>query len=388
MRKVYVVGVGMTKFGELWERSFRDLFVEAGIRAIEDAGVDGKEIEALYIGNMSAGLLVKQEHVASLIADHSGLASLHIPATRVEGGDASGALALVQGFSSIASGMYDVVVVGGVEKMSDVMAEKASEVLATTLDQEWEAFFGMTYASAYALMAKRHMHEFGTTEEQMALVSVKNHSNGSKNPMAHFRFEVSLEKVLSSPIVSYPIKLLESHAVSDGASALVLCSEKKAKEFESPVEISGIGQASDYIALHDRDNIVSMASTIEASKRAYEMSGVKPEEVDVAEVHDCFTISEIIAIEDLGFFKKGKGGQATEDGDTEIGGKVAINTSGGLKARGHAPGATGIAQVCEIVLQLRGEAEKRQVDNAEIGLTHNLGGSGGTCVVSILRRRR
>lgn len=382
--RVAVIGVGLTKFGEHWDKSFTDLFVEAGVRAIEDAGIDGKDIEAMFIGNMSGGRFIDQEHISCLIADRAGLNP--IPSTRVEAACASGGLALRQGVMSILSGFHDVVVVGGVEKMTDIATERTTQILATASDQEWEAFLGVTFPSLYAMIARRHMHEFGTTREQLALVSVKNHRNAMKNPYAQFHREITVEDVLNSPLVADPLRLLDCSPISDGAACLVLASEDKAKEFtDSPVWIIGSGQASSTIALHDRKNIVVQEATIHASREAYKRAKKEPKDIEVAEVHDAFTIGEILAIEALGFFKIGEGGKATEEGLTEIGGKVAVNPSGGLKAKGHPVGATGVAQAVEIVLQLRGEAKGRNT-NADVGLTHNVGGSGGTSVVHIFEK--
>jgi len=382
--KVAVLGVGLTKFGELWETSFTELFVEAGTKAIENANIDGKDIDAIFVGNMSGGRFIDQEHISSLIADYAGLTP--IPSTRVEAACASGGLAIRHAIMGIESGFYDIVVVGGVEKMTDVLTERTTQILATAAEQEWEANLGMTFPGLYAMMARRHMHEYGTTREQLALVSVKNHRNAVNNPYAQFRFEITVEDVLNSTVVAEPLRLLDCSPITDGAACLVLASEKKAKEFvDNPVYIIGSGQASSTISLHGRENIAIMDATINAAKEAYKRAGIEAKQIEVAEVHDCFTIAEILAIEGLGFVKIGKGGKATEEGLTEIGGKIPVNTSGGLKAKGHPVGATGVAQAVEITLQLRGEAEKRQV-NADIGLTHNVGGSGGTAVVHIFSK--
>jgi acetyl-CoA C-acetyltransferase len=384
MKRVAVIGVGLTKFGELWETSFSQLFVEAGAMAINDAGIDGSDIDALYVGNMSGGRFVDQEHISCLIADHAGLAP--IPATRVEAACASGGLAIRQGVMSILSGFHDIVVVGGVEKMTDVVTEKTTQTLATASDSEWEAFMGMTFPGLYALIARRHMHEYGTTREQLAMVSVKNHENAIHNPYAQFHSKITVEDVLRSPLVADPLRLLDCSPITDGAACVVLASEEKAREFvDNPVYITGSGQASSTIALHDRKKITVTDATVNAAKEAYARAKREPRDIQVAEVHDAFTIGEILAIEGLGFVEIGKGGKATEEGETAIGGRIPVNTSGGLKAKGHPVGATGVAQVVEIVLQLRGEAGKRQVD-ADVGLTHNVGGSGGTAVVHILEK--
>ncbi len=384
MKRVAVIGVGLTKFGELWETSFSQLFVEAGAMAINDAGIDGDDIDALYVGNMSGGRFVDQEHISCLIADHAGLTP--IPATRVEAACASGGLAIRQGVMSILSGFHDVVVVGGVEKMTDVVTEKTTQTLATASDSEWEAFMGMTFPGLYALIARRHMHEYGTTREQLAMVAVKNHENALHNPYAQFHSRITVEDVLRSPLVADPLRLLDCSPITDGAACVVLASEEKAREFvDNPVYITGSGQASSTIALHDRKKITVTDATVNAAREAYARAKREPRDIQVAEVHDAFTIGEILAIEGLGFVEIGEGGRATEDGETAIGGRIPVNTSGGLKAKGHPVGATGVAQIVEVVLQLRGEAGKRQVD-ADVGLTHNVGGSGGTAVVHILEK--
>jgi len=383
MRDVAIIGIGLTKFGELWEKSFRDLITEAGIKAIEDAGISGREIDGIYVGSMSAGRFVGQEHVGALVADSAGL--IGVPSTRVESACASGGLAFRQAYLAVASGIHDMVVVGGVEKMTDVVSTEATNTLATAADQEWESFFGVTFPALYALIATRHMYEYGTTREQLAHVAVKNHANGALNPNAHFRRKITVEDVLNSSPVAYPLRLLDCSPVSDGAAAVILCPLKDAKKYtDKIVKIRGSGQASDTLALHSREDICTFKSTVLASKMAYKQAKIRSKDVDVAEVHDCFTIAEILAIEDLGFFRKGEGGKAVEEGLTEIDGTIPINTSGGLKAKGHPVGATGVAQIAEIVMQLRGEADKRQVKDAEIGLTHNIGGSGASCVVHIL----
>ncbi|UCH71867.1 MAG: thiolase domain-containing protein [Thermoplasmatales archaeon] len=385
MRDVAVIGIGVTKFGELWDKSFRQLIAEAGSKAIIDSKVSGKEIDALYVGSMSAGRFVGQEHVGALVADCSGFSHMHIPSIRVESACASGGLAIRQGFFSVASGMNDVVVVGGVEKMTDVVGSEATDTLSTVLDQEWEAFFGATLPGIYAMIATRHMHEYGTTKEQLAQVAVKNHANGVLNPYAQFKKAVSLESILNSPISAYPLGMLDCSPVSDGAAAAVLCAADKAKKYmDKPVKIIGSGQASDTLALHERRDICTFKSTVHAANMAYKYAKIQPKDIDVAEIHDSFTIAEILAIEDLGFVKKGEGGKAIENKITTLDGKVPINTSGGLKAKGHPIGATGVAQIAEIVMQLRGDADQRQVKNANVGLAHNIGGAGASCIVHIL----
>ena len=385
MRDVAIIGVGITKFGELWDISFRQMMMDAGARAIEDAKIDGKQIDAMYVGNMSAGQLIRQEHISALIADHAGL--VPIPSTRVEGACASGGLALRQAVIAVASGIHDFVVAAGIEKMTDVLAEQATWELAAAADQEWEVYEGATFPGLYALMARRHMYEFGTTEEQMAMVAVKNHHNACLNPCAQYHTEVTVDSVLNSSPVALPLKLLDCSPITDGAACVIVAPAEKARKFnDTPILIAGTGQASDSISLHSRPSLTGLRATSEAAKKAYKMAGVEPNDIDLAEVHDCFTIAEIMAIEDLDFCKKGEGGKVTQEGETAIGGRISVNTSGGLKGKGHPVGATGIAQAVEIVQQLRGEAGKRQVNDAEVGLAHNVGGSGGTAVVHIFRR--
>src|SRR2546426_134952 len=253
MRDVAVIGVGETEFGELWDRSFRDLGIEAGLKAIQDAKLRSEDIDAVYIGNMSAGKFIDQEHVSALVADYSGLADMHLPTVRVEGGGACGAIALLQARLAIASGMHDIVVVGGAEKMTDVGEVQAAEILSSTADQEWETVFGATFAGLYAMMARRHMYEYHTTREQMAAVAVKNHKNGSLNPEAQFQKEITLETVLGAPWVAEPLGLFDCAPLSDGAAAVVLCEMQKASKFtDTPIRIAGSGQASDFLALHGR----------------------------------------------------------------------------------------------------------------------------------------
>jgi acetyl-CoA C-acetyltransferase len=388
MREVAVIGVGSTKFGEMWERSFRDIMIEAGLEAIQDAGIEGREIEAMYVGNMSAGRFISQEHIGALIVDYSGFSKdTHIPSTRVEAACASGGLAVREAYLSIASGMHDIVVAAGVEKMTDIGTEITVDVLASAADREWEGFVGATFPGLYALMATYHMNKFGTTREDLAEVSVKNHYNGSLNPKAQFNNRITIDTVLNSSLVADPLRIFDCSPITDGASAVILAAGSIARKYtDTPVYIKASSQASDTISLHDRRDVATLDSTVFAAKRAYKMAGITPKEVDVAEVHDCFTIAEIMAYEDLGFCKKGEGGKLIREGVTALDGDLPVNPSGGLKACGHPVGATGVKQVVEIVTQLRGEAGKRQVDGAEVGLTHNVGGTGATAVVHILTR--
>jgi len=384
-KKVGIIGVGMTKFGEHWDMSYRDLVIGAGTKAIMDAGIEGKDINEIYVGSMSPGTLIGQEHIGALVADYVGLVG--IGATRVEAACASGGLALRQAYLSVKSGRNDIVVAGGAEKMTDVPTPQAAVSLAGAGDEEWEAFNGATFPALYALMAQRHIYEYGTTLEQISEVSVKSHYNASLNPTAQFRFKVTLEQVMNSAPVAMPLRLLHCSPITDGAATIILASEEKTRELtDNPVWICASALSTDTIALHDRKSLSRTDAAVIAGRNAYAQAGITQEDIDFAEVHDCFSIAEIMAVEALGFCDFGEGGKITENGETGIDGRIPINTSGGLKAKGHPVGATGIAQAIEVALQLRGEAGERQVKDAEIGLTHNVGGSGATCAVHIFSR--
>jgi len=375
----------MTKFGEHWTSSFREMVVEAGAHAIRDAGIEGKDLEAIYGGCMASGRFIGQEHIGALLADQMGFNPL--PSTRCEAACASGGVAFREGFISVASGMYDVVAVGGVEKMTDISTEDAALALGGAGDQEWELFNGATFPAIYALMARRHMIDYGTTEEQLAACAVKNHANALNNEFAQYHRKITIEDVMNSGYIAEPLKLLDCSPITDGAATVILCATEKAGEFsEKPVEIISSAQASDTLSLADRESLTSLKATRICADQVFKRAGITASQVDVAEVHDCFTIGEVMAIEDLGFFKKGEGGKASEDGETALNSKVSINTSGGLKACGHPVGATGVKQVVEACWQLRGEAKGRQVDEAEYALTHNVGGSGATAVVHLFKR--
>jgi acetyl-CoA C-acetyltransferase len=386
-REVAIVGVGSTSFGEHWQKGLRDLALEASLEAVEEAGIRGKEIQEIYVGNMSGGMFVGQEHVAALAADFLGLNPA--PAIRVEAACASGGVALRQGYISIASGLYDLVAVGGVEKMTDVEGTKATSALAGAMDMEWEAYFGATFPGLYAMMARRYMHEFGLTREQLAKVAVKNHFHGSYNSKAHFRNKLTVEDVEKSSLVADPLRVFDCCPMSDGAACILLAPAEKARNYtDTPIFIEACTQASDTLSLSNRRDICTLDATREAAQQAFSQAKLSPKDVDVLEVHDCFTIAELLAIEDLGFCEKGRAAELYDEGQTYVGGKLPVNTDGGLKAGGHAVGATGIKQVVELVRQLRGEVEKeRQVKDAEIGLAQNVGGSGATAVVTIVRRK-
>jgi len=380
MRDVAIIGVGMTKWGELWQKSLRTIFTESALLALEDAGVD--HFDSLLVGCMSSGLFVGQEHLASLLADSLG--RIPVPAARVESACASGGLALRQGFIEVASGASDIVLVGGVEKMTDVTGCEATYALGTAADQEYEGYHGLTFPGLYAMMAVAHMHSYGTTREQLALVAVKNHDNGSKNPLAQFPFKVTVDGVLNSVLVADPLRILDCSPITDGAAAVVLCPAEMARKMNKPVvRITGVGQATDTIALSSRRDLAWLESTHLAAGKALAMAKRKIEDIHLFEVHDCFTIAEIMVTEALGLVKKGQGGKAVEDGLTARGGRFPVNPSGGLKAKGHPVGATGVAQAVEVVKQLRGEAGDRQIKGAKRGLTQNMGGTGGSSVVHV-----
>jgi acetyl-CoA C-acetyltransferase len=384
MRSVSIIGTGCTKFGEHWNKSFRQLIGEAGIEAIQSAGVEGKDIQALYGGSMASGRFIGQEHVGALIADQLGLNP--IPATRVEDACASGGVALRSGYMAIKSGEYDVVAVGGIEKMTDVGTDQAAIALGGAGDQETELFHGASFPALYALMARAHMNKFGTTEEQLAAVSVKNHKNAMLNPKAQFHRELTIDDVMRCSYIASPLKLLDCSPITDGAAAVIMCETEKAKEIcENPIEIIASEQASDTLALAGRKNLYETEATKVAAKAAFDKTKLKPKDIDFAEVHDCFTIAEILAIEAIGFCEKGKGGPFTEQGKTALDGEIPINVSGGLKGKGHPVGATGVAQAVEACIQLQGKAEKRQVKGAKIGMAHNVGGSGATATVHLFK---
>ncbi len=385
MREVAIIGVGLTKFGERWEHGLRDLMAEAGLNALNDANITSNDVEMLYGGVMASGRFIGQEHIAALLADQLGFKN--IPAVRVENACASGGTALRQGYIAVASGIHDIVAVGGVEKMTDVTPSEATSALGGAGDQEWELGQGITFPGLYALMAKRHMHDFGTTEEQMAAVSVKNHKNAVKNKYAQFRREITIDEVLKSKPVADPLKILDCSPISDGAAAVILAPLEIAKKYnDTPIKIAASTQATDTLSLAERESITSLKAAQISGEKAFKQAKVKPSDIDVAEVHDCFSIAEILAMEDLGFYKKGKAAKAIADGETALGSKLSVNTSGGLKGCGHPVGATGVKQAVEITWQLRGEAADRQVNGAEIGLAHNVGGSGATAVVHIMKR--
>ncbi len=382
MRDVAVIGIGMSKWGECWQHSLRDLFVSAALQAIDDCGVS--RLDSMYVGCMAPGLFNGQEHIGPLLADYLGVTP--IPAVRVESACASGGLAFRQAYMEVAAGFSDIVLAAGVEKMTDVDGEAATYALGTAADQEYESFQGITFPGLYALIARSYMQKYGLTVEDLAAVAVKNHSHGLKNPRAQFQRAITVEEVLQSSLVADPLHLLDCSPITDGAAAVILCPLRKAMKLSKhkPVKVIGSGHATDTIALHARKQLEFFYSSAKAAEKAFQMAEVTPQQIDVVEVHDCFTIAEICALESIGLFEPGQAGKAAAQGITHLGGKLPVNVSGGLKSKGHPVGATGIAQIIEIVEQLRGTAGERQVANAKIGLTHNMGGTAASTVVHIL----
>ncbi|MCW3993450.1 MAG: thiolase domain-containing protein [Candidatus Bathyarchaeota archaeon] len=383
---VSIVSAGLSKFGKLEGLYAREIFAEAAKEAFDRCpNLDPKrDIKMLFVGHMGESY-EHQGHTGATVADWAGL--LHIPATRTETACASSGAALRAGVFAVLSGLCDVVMVGGVEKMTHRTTSEVTEFLAMASDFPFEQWHGITFPGLYALMATAHMHKYGTTEEQLAMVAVKNHHNGFLNPKAHMQKEVTLEKALSSRVIAWPLKLYDCSLITDGGSCIIITKPEIAKKYtDMPIQIIGSGQASDSIGMYERESLTSLIAAKIAARQAYEMAELRPEHVDIAEVHDCFTIAEIIGYEDLGFCKQGEGGRLVESGETKLDGKLPVNTSGGLKSKGHPVGATGTAQAYEIYLQLTEQAEKRQVKDAKIGLAHNVGGSGATATVHIFRK--
>ncbi len=380
-----IVSAGLSKFGKLEGRYAREIFLDAAREAFCRCPKlnPKKDIKALFLGQMSEAY-EHQAHLAPISADWSGL--LPIPSVRTEAACASSGVALRLAIMALLSGTHDIVAVGGVEKMTERGTGEATEYLGMASDYPMEQWSGMTFPAAFALMARRHMHQYGTTEQQLAQVAVKNHKHGLLNPKAHMHKAITVEDVMSSRPISTPLKLYDCSLISDGASILILTQPKLAKQFtDNAVFITGFGQANDTVGLFQREDYASMKVVNLAASQAYAMSGLKPEDIDVAETHDCFTIAEIISYEDLGFCKRGFGGRLVEENATGIDGQIPVNLSGGLKSKGHPIGATGTAQAYEMYLQLTGQAEKRQMQGARIGLTCNVGGSAATGVVHVYR---
>jgi acetyl-CoA C-acetyltransferase len=384
MRDVAIIGVGSTPFGKLDGQNIVEMAVTACREALAEARVPRERIQAVYLGNFVGERLASQGALAGILTNRLGMTG--IPATKTEGACASGGIAFRLGMLGIALGLYDFVLVGGAEKMTSAPTADVTAALATAGDETTEMRAGLTFPGAFGVVMREHMTRYGTSREQIGRVSVKNHGLGAANPKAQFRKPVSLEEVLSSRLVADPIRLFDCPPISDGAAAAVLCPLERAREYHAkPVRVLGTGHATGPATLWESPDITTMPATVRAAREAYGRAGISPADVDVAEVHDCFTIAEIIATEDLGFFPKGKGGVAVDEGWTAVDGKVAVNPSGGLIAKGHPVGATGVAQIYELVRQLRDEAAN-QVRGAEIALAHNLGGAGVVSTVTILGR--
>ena len=383
MRSVAVVATGKTAFGSFPELSIRELAREAGAKCLEGSKAAPAQVEALYVGNFAGPSFVGQNHLAPYIGSALGLEG--VPCTRFEAACASSGSAFFHAYSAVAGGLYDLVLVVGVEKMTSQTTARTTDILASAGDLGGEVKAGATFPSLFAMIAKRHMHDFGTTREHLAAVAVKNHANGAKNPLAHLRKPITIEKALAGRMIAEPLTLYDCSLISDGAAAVLLCASDRATEFtDKPVCVRSVAQASDRLALDEKEDISTFPAVRAAGEKAFRAAGVGPKDIDVAELHDCFTIAEIIALEDLGFVERGQGGPATLEGYTALDGEKPVNTSGGLKSKGHPVGATGVAQICEVAEQIRGECGERQVKDAKTGLIENLGGSGATCVVSVL----
>ncbi len=383
--KVAVISTGMTEFGDLYEYEITGIANLAIYEALNNLHIKKEEIESLYVGNMGSHLFEGQENLGNLIATYAGLTC---PAFKIQAAGASGAVALRNAVKGIQSGSKELVMVLGVEKMTEATKQHEAQLaLASGLDTNWETRMGATLASLFAIMARAHMREYGTTREQIANVVVKNHYNASLNPKAQYKNRVRVESVLRSKLLSDPLRLFDACALSDGAASVVLASEEVAYSYDSdPVFIYQIKQGFAPIALHQRESLTEFSGTKFAAEKAYRDMGITAADISLAEVHDIFSIAEIIAIESLGLVEKGKGGFATENGDTALDGSIPINTSGGLKGRGAPLGATGVAQIIELFDQIKGNAGDRQIKDIKYALAHSMGGTGGTSVVSILGR--
>jgi len=383
MRRVAVIGVGVTKFG-LHDRTSAELFAEAAQDALTDAGVPATAVQALYYGNVVGGETEHQLHTGPQAASVLGIPS--VPTTRFETACASSHAAFRHAVMEIAAGLSDVVLVGGAERVLNVSTAESTEYFAYASDAVWEQPLGLTFPGVFALIARAHMEKYGTTEAQMAAVAVKNHRHGALNPKAQFQKQITIDQVLRSAYVADPLKLFDCCPFSDGGAAVVLASEEVARRHRKPVWVLGSAAASDWMLLGDKRDLSRVPATERAAAAAYRQAGIGPRDVDVVELHDCFTIAEIVATEGLGLFEPGAGGRAAEAGRTSLGGEIPVNPSGGLKAKGHPIGATGAAQIAEIVTQIRGEAGPRQVDGAKTGLAHTLGGNTATVLVSLFGR--
>jgi len=383
MRPVAIIGIGKTAFGAFADRDLRSLAVEAGEKCLADGHVSPSQVEAFYLGNFAGPSFVGQNHLAPYIAGAMGING--VACTRFEAACASSGSAFFHAVSAVGAGLYDVVLIDGVEKMTSQTTPKVTEILASAGDTCGEVRAGATFPALFAMIARRHMYQYGTTRQHLAAVAVKNHANGALNPQAHMRKVITMEQALNGKPISDPLTVYDCSLISDGAAAVLIAPLERAAEFtDKPVKVLGIAQTSDHVALDEKDDITTFRAVVEAAKKAYKMAGVTASDIQFAEVHDCFTIAEILATEDLGFVKKGEGGPYALEGRTCLRGERPVNTSGGLKSKGHPVGATGTGQICDVVMQIRGEAGERQIARHSLGLAQNLGGSGATAVVTIL----
>jgi acetyl-CoA C-acetyltransferase len=384
MRNVSVVGIGKTPFGALSNDDLRSLGAAAARKCLADAGVEADAVQAFYLGNFAGDAFVGQNHLAPYIASAVGITG--VPCTRFEAACASSGSAFFHAWSAVAAGIYDCVLVAGVEKMTSQTTAKVAEILAGAGDLAGEVRAGATFPALFAMVARRHMYQYGTTREHLAAVAVKNHANGALNPEAHVRKVITIEQALAGRPVSEPLTIYDCSLVSDGAAAVLIMADEVAAKYNGrKARVRGIAQTSDYVALDQKADITMLRAVALAGEQARKMANVSPSDIQLCEVHDCFTIAEIVALEDLGFVAKGQGGPWSASGATALKGSLPVNPSGGLKSKGHPVGATGVAQICELVTQLRGEAGDRQVAGSpQLALAENLGGSGATCVVTIL----
>jgi len=379
-----VTGVGLTHFGEHPERTGRDLFAEAGLAALDDAGIDPDDVEALFYGNFMGELAEHQGHQAPLMAEAVGL---DVPATRYEAACASSGAAVREAVMRLRTGESDVILVGGAERMTNIGTAGATDALSIAADDLYEIRAGMTFPGAYALMARAYFREFGGSREDLAHVAVKNHDHGLPNEYAQLRKEISVEDALDAPMVAEPLGLYDACPITDGASAAVLTSAEYAEkhDLDASVAITGTGQGGDRMALHDREHLARSPAANKAAEEAYDDAGVTADDVDVAEVHDCFTIAEVLAIESLGLYEPGEGITAARDGETHATGEMPVNLSGGLKAKGHPVGATGVAQVVSLTKLMQGASSwSEDVGDARVGVAHNAGGTVASATVHVL----
>ena len=382
MEKVCVLGAGSTKYGKL-DDSISDITLQASVGAIESAGIESKDIKAGYISNVF-GVADKQVHLGPVVMSNLGISDR--PSLSIESACGSGSVSFREAYANVAAGFYDVALVTGVEKVTHTGTEWTTTYFSYCSDFFYEGQAGASFPGLFASMARAYIHEFNATEEDFAQVAVKNHDNGLLNPKAHLRKKITVDDVMSSAVVASPLKLYDCCPFSDGASAVILCSEKFAKDHGGDyIEVLGSGRGGSPAALQGREHLTTIPSTKIAAEAAYKMAGITPKDVDFAEVHDCFTIAEIVDSEDLGFFEKGKGVQAVREGKTKLNSEISINPSGGLKSKGHPIGATGVGQVVEVFDQLTGKAGERTVKNAKIGLTQNFGATGASCAVHIFQ---